>query len=206
MEIQELEKMIREKESTLSLAFPALMRKVYVWMTLALIITAVTAYGVAHSPALLNLIYYNKITFFGLIIAELALVFWVSARIEKLSLTSATLLFILYSAINGATLSAIFIMFSATAITKTFLITACTFAVMAVYGYFTKQDLSSMGKILLMADHHQQDDENHVQKSGQIDGGLQPAKEMTLIHGNSPCQLRRGSGGQNPQTALRSGK
>ncbi len=151
MEIQELEKMIREKESSLSLAFPALMRKVYVWMTLALIITAVTAYGVAHSPALLNLIYYNKITFFGLIIAELALVFWVSARIEKLSLTSATLLFILYSAINGATLSAIFIMFSATAITKTFLITACTFAVMAVYGYFTKQDLSSMGKILLMA-------------------------------------------------------
>ena len=149
MEIQELEKMIREKESSLSLAFPALMRKVYVWMTLALIITAVTAYGVAHSPALLNLIYYNKITFFGLIIAELALVFWVSARIEKLSLTSATLLFILYSAINGATLSAIFIMFSATAITKTFLITACTFAVMAVYGYFTKQDLSSMGKILL---------------------------------------------------------
>ena len=132
MEIQELEKMIREKESSLSLAFPALMRKVYVWMTLALIITAVTAYGVAHSPALLNLIYYNKITFFGLIIAELALVFWVSARIEKLSLTSATLLFILYSAINGATLSAIFIMFSATAITKTFLITACTFAVMAV--------------------------------------------------------------------------
>ena len=62
MEIQELEKMIREKESSLSLAFPALMRKVYVWMTLALIITAVTAYGVAHSPALLNLIYYNNIT------------------------------------------------------------------------------------------------------------------------------------------------
>ena len=70
----------------LSAAFPALMRKVYTWMTLALAITAITAYGVASSPALLGLIYSSKFTFFGLIIAELALVFYVSARIDRLSL------------------------------------------------------------------------------------------------------------------------
>ena len=92
----------------LSAAFPALMRKVYTWMTLALAITAITAYGVASSPALLGLIYSSKFTFFGLIIAELALVFYVSARIDRLSLTTATLLFILYSIINGATLASIF--------------------------------------------------------------------------------------------------
>ena len=70
----------------LSAAFPALMRKVYTWMTLALAITAITAYGVASSPALLGLIYSSKFTFFGLIIAELALVIYVSARIDRLSL------------------------------------------------------------------------------------------------------------------------
>ncbi|MBQ6208870.1 MAG: Bax inhibitor-1/YccA family protein [Prevotella sp.] len=151
MEIQDLEKMIREKEGYVSLAFPALMRKVYLWMTLALVITAITSYGVATSPTLLGLIYSSKLTFFGLIIAELALVFWVSARIDKLSLTNATLLFILYAIINGATMASIFMLYSPTVITKVFFITAGTFGAMAAYGYFTKSDLSSWGKILIMA-------------------------------------------------------
>ncbi len=151
MEIQDLEKMIREKEGYVSLAFPALMRKVYLWMTLALVITAITSYGVATSPTLLGLIYSSKLTFFGLIIAELALVFWVSARIDKLSLTNATLLFILYAVINGATMASIFMLYSPTVITKVFFITAGTFGAMAAYGYFTKADLSSWGKILIMA-------------------------------------------------------
>lgn len=151
MEIQDLEKMIHEKEGYVSLAFPALMRKVYLWMTLALVITAITSYGVATSPTLLNIIYSSKLTFFGLIIAELALVFWVSARIDKLSLTKATLLFILYAVINGATMASIFFLYSPTVITKVFFITAGTFGAMAAYGYFTKSDLSSWGKILIMA-------------------------------------------------------
>ncbi|MBQ6063837.1 MAG: Bax inhibitor-1/YccA family protein [Prevotella sp.] len=151
MEIQDLEKMIREKEGYVSLAFPALMRKVYLWMTLALVITAITSYGVATSPTLLGLIYPSKLTFFGLIIAELALVFWVSARIDKLSLTNATLLFILYAIINGATMASIFMLYSPTVITKVFFITAGTFGAMAAYGYSTKSDLSSWGKILIMA-------------------------------------------------------
>ncbi len=135
----------------LSAAFPALMRKVYTWMTLALAITAITAYGVASSPALLGLIYSSKFTFFGLIIAELALVFYVSARIDRLSLTTATLLFILYSIINGATMASIFAVYSMSVIGQTFLVTAGTFGAMAVYGYFTKKDLTSWGRLLLMA-------------------------------------------------------
>ena len=135
----------------LSAAFPALMRKVYTWMTLALAITAITAYGVASSPALLGLIYSSKFTFFGLIIAELILVFYVSARIDRLSLTTATLLFILYSIINGATLASIFAVYSMSVIGQTFLVTAGTFGAMAVYGYFTKKDLTSWGRLLLMA-------------------------------------------------------
>lgn len=151
MEIQDLEKAIREKEGYMSLAFPALMRKVYVWMTLALVITGITAYGVATSPTLIQLIYGNRFAIWGMIILELALVFWISARIDRLSLTKATLLFILYSVINGATLSSIFFVYSPSVITKVFLITAATFGAMALYGYFTKSDLSSWGKILFMA-------------------------------------------------------
>ena len=99
-----------------SKAFPVLMRKVYVWMTLALAITGFTAYGVATSPGLMQAIYTNPILFWGLIIAEFALVIGVSAAINKLSLTTATLMFILYSVINGALLSYIFILYTASSI------------------------------------------------------------------------------------------
>ena len=98
----------REQELSMSAAFPVLMRKVYVWMTLALVITGVTAYGVATSPGLMMAIATNKLLFWGLIIAEFGLVVAISAAINKLSLTTATLLFVLYSVINGATLSFIF--------------------------------------------------------------------------------------------------
>lgn len=153
MEYSKLERMINEQEGVMarSAAFPALMRKVYVWMTMALAITAVTAYGVASSPSLLAAIYGSSVVFFGLIIVELALVIWLSARVDKLSLATATILFILYSVINGATLASIFVAYSPMVITKTFLITAGTFAAMAFVGYTTKKDLSKMGYILFMA-------------------------------------------------------
>ncbi len=141
----------RERQLEASLAFPTLMRKVYVWMSLALVITGFTAYFVATSPALLSMIYTNKIVFYGLIIAELALVFAISGAIQKLSLTSATLLFVLYSVVNGATMASIFLMFELSSIVSVFFITAGTFAAMAAYGYFTKKDLTSWGRILFMA-------------------------------------------------------
>ena len=92
--------MTRDRELSMSEAFPVLMRKVYVWMTLALVITGATAYGVANSPGLLMAIVTNKLLFWGLIIAEFGLVIAISAAINKLSLTTATLLFVLYSVIN----------------------------------------------------------------------------------------------------------
>jgi FtsH-binding integral membrane protein len=143
--------MTREQELSMSAAFPVLMRKVYVWMTLALVITGVTAYGVATSPGLMMTIATNKLLFWGLIIAEFGLVLAVSAAINKLSLATATMLFVLYSVINGATLSFIFAIYTMSSIASVFFITAGTFAVMAFIGYTTKKDLTSMGKILLMA-------------------------------------------------------
>lgn len=134
-----------------SLAFPALMRKVYVWMTLALVITGFTAYAVATSPALLMAIVTNRALLLGLIVAELALVIGVSAAINRLSLATATLMFVLYSVINGATLSVVFVVYTMSSITSVFFITAGTFAAMALVGYTTKKDLTSMGRYLLMA-------------------------------------------------------
>ena len=142
---------LRNKDYAMSTAFPALMRKVFVWMTLALAITGLTAYGVATSPTILSLIFSSKVTFFGLIIAEFALVFAISGAINRLSLSTATMLFILYSVINGATLSSIFFAFSVATIGKVFFITAGTFGAMALVGYTTKTDLTSMGKLLFMA-------------------------------------------------------
>ena len=140
-----------ERELSMSAAFPVLMRKVYVWMTLALALTGFTAYGVATSPGIITALYSNSILLWGLVIAEFAIVFGVSAAINRLSLTTATLLFVLYSVINGALFSSIFLVYTMSSIASVFFITAGTFAVMAVIGYTTKKDLTSMGKILFMA-------------------------------------------------------
>lgn len=140
----------RERELEMSAAFPVLMRKVYLWMTLALVITGFSAYYVASSETLMTALFTNQILFWGLIIGELVLVFALSAAINKLSLTTATLMFVLYSVVNGATMSFIFIVYTAASVTNVFFITAGTFAVMALFGYFTKKDLSSLGKILMM--------------------------------------------------------
>ena len=147
----ELKNLSVNEQLSMSSAFPVLMRKVYVWMTLALVITGFTAYGVATSPGVLQLIFGNKILFWGMIIAELALVIGVSAAINRLSLTTATLMFILYSVINGALFSSIFLIYTASSIATVFFITAGTFGVMALIGYTTKTDLTSIGKYLFMA-------------------------------------------------------
>ncbi len=140
-----------DRELAVAQALPALMRKVYVWMALALVITGFTSYAVATTPALLQTIYGNQIVFWGLIIAEFALVLGISAGINKLSVAMATLLFILFSVVNGATLASIFLVYTMESITQVFFITAGTFAAMAFFGYTTKKDLSSMGRILFMA-------------------------------------------------------
>ncbi len=147
----ELKNLTVDQQLSMSSAFPVLMRKVYVWMTLALGITGFTAYGVATSPGVLQAIYGNQLLFWGMIIAEFALVIGVSAAINRLSLTTATLMFILYSVINGALLSYIFLVYTASSVATVFFITAGTFGAMALVGYTTKTDLTSIGKYLFMA-------------------------------------------------------
>ena len=139
----------QERERYLSQAFGILMRKVYLWMTMALVITGISAYYVANSSFIFTL-YNTPALLWGLIIAELAIVIGLSATINKLSLTMATLMFIIYSIINGVTLSSIFLIYTTSSITNVFLITAGTFGAMAFVGYTTKADLSSLGKYLLM--------------------------------------------------------
>ncbi len=150
MNEERLYRMIEEKEGLVSLAFPALMRKVYVWMTLALVITGFTAYGIAQNPGLAYTIVTNRILFWGLIMAEFGLVVAITGAINRLSAATATLLFVLYSIVNGTTLSVIFLAYTMSSIANVFFITAGTFAVMAFVGYTTKRDLTSLGKILLM--------------------------------------------------------
>ena len=140
-----------ERQWEVSAAFPVLMRKVYVWMTLALVITGFTAYAVASSPGILQAIYTNPILMWGLIIAEFVLVIGVSAALNRLSLTTATLMFILYSVINGALLSSVFVIYTASSVATVFFITAGTFGAMTIFGYVTRQDLSKIGSFLFMA-------------------------------------------------------
>lgn len=117
-------------------------------MTLALAITGITAYGVATTPTLFMTM--GKMMW-GLVITELVLVFTLSAAINRLSLSVATLMFIVYSVLNGCMLSSIFYVYSPMIITKVFFITAGTFGITAAYGYATKRDLSSFGRIFYMA-------------------------------------------------------
>jgi len=135
----------------LSEAFPALMRKVYMWMTFALLITGAVAYLVASTPVIAGTIVTNKVLFFGLMITEVLLVVCISAVLDRLTLTQATLLFIIYAAINGITMSILLLAYTETSVATVFLITAGTFGIMSLWGYTTAADLSTMGKLLWMA-------------------------------------------------------
>ena len=128
-----------------------LMRNVYIWMTLALVITGLTAMVTAKSEALMTFIFTNNWALIALMILQLGLVFYFSARINRMSFSTATAVFILYSAITGLTFSSIFVVFSMSSIATTFFITAGMFAAMALVGSFTKKDLSGIGKFALMA-------------------------------------------------------
>jgi hypothetical protein len=125
-------------------------RSVYNWMAIGLALTGLVAFYIANTPALLELIFRNQILFFGLIIAELALVFVISARIQRMQASTATGLFILYSVLNGATLSFIFLVYTRASIASTFFVCAATFVACSIYGWTTKRDLTSMGGFLMM--------------------------------------------------------
>ncbi len=123
---------------------------VYNWMAAGLAITGFIAYYVASSESITRIIFGNPLIFYGMIIGELGLVFFLSARVSKIKASTATALFILYSALNGATLSFVFMIYTASSITSTFFICAATFVTCSIYGMVTKRDLTSLGGFMTM--------------------------------------------------------
>ncbi|WP_395755643.1 Bax inhibitor-1/YccA family protein [Edwardsiella ictaluri] len=129
----------------------AYMAQVYGWMCCGLLLTALVAWYAARTPAVLNLIFANKMVFFGLIIVQLGVVFVLSGMVNRLSGAAATSLFMLYSLLTGLTLSSIFVVYTYSSIASTFVVSAGMFGAMSLYGYTTKRDLSGMGSMLFMA-------------------------------------------------------
>jgi uncharacterized protein len=126
------------------------MASVYRWMTLGLGLTAIVAFFVARSEDALRFVIGNRMVFFGLIIAELGLVIAISAAVHRLSAAAAGGLFLLYSALNGATLSVVLLAYTGSSVALAFVTTAGTFGAMSVFATVTRRDLSSWSSFLFM--------------------------------------------------------
>ncbi len=125
-----------------------LLRSVYNWMMIGLLVSGLSAFMVAHSPLMIHMLFGNPYMIWVLLLIELGLVFAISAGINKMDVSTARMLFILFSVIDGMTLGSIFLVFTETSIAMAFFIAALTFGVMSLYGYFTDTDLGSWGNIL----------------------------------------------------------
>ncbi len=128
----------------------AFMRGVYAWMSAGLGVTALVAFYTARTPALMEAIFTNQILLIGLIIAQFGIVIAISAAINKMSGTTATGLFMLYSALTGLTLSSVLVVYAASDVFKAFVTAAGMFGAMSIYGITTKKDLTSWGSFLFM--------------------------------------------------------
>jgi FtsH-binding integral membrane protein len=135
---------------TEQLAVTKFMSKVYMWMTLGIVLTGFVAMSVATNQELLTLIVSNKIIFYGLMIAEFALVIGLSAGINKLNAMTATALFLLYATLNGATLSIFSLIYTQESIQGAFFTTGFAFAGLSAFGYMTKRDLGPVGNFCTM--------------------------------------------------------
>lgn len=138
-------------EKSLDTYVSQVMRQVFTKMFFAMVVTALSAYMVLSVEAVARFIFTNHMVYWGLLIAEIVMVISLTAALNKLSNVGATLLFYAYSIINGLTLSCIVLVYTASSIALTFAITAGVFAVMAVYGYVTKNDLTKFGSFMTMA-------------------------------------------------------
>ena len=128
----------------------AFLWKVYGWMAVGLGLTAIVAFAVAGSPDLLRVLVGNRLVFFALVIAELGLVFFLSARADRLAPGTAAGLFALYSALNGVTLSVILLAYTGESVTMTFVVTAGMFGALALFGSTTKRSLAGAGQFFMM--------------------------------------------------------
>ncbi len=140
----------RNMEQVGSSSLTIYMSQVYQWMTVGLALTAVVAWYVASTPALINLVLTSKVMFFGLIALMLGLPIGLQMMLPRLSAFAATSMFLAYSAVMGVSLSSILIAYTQASIFSTFITTAGTFAAMSIYGMTTKRDLTSMGSFLSM--------------------------------------------------------
>ena len=136
-------------EIGLSETFAAVLRRVYFWMALGLLVTAGTAAFVSISPWF-QVLAGQPLIFFMLMLAELGLVIGISRGINRITPATATLLFFVYAALNGVTFSVLFVVYTLGSVAHTFLATAALFGVMSVIGYTAKMDLSKMGSFLFM--------------------------------------------------------
>jgi FtsH-binding integral membrane protein len=128
----------------------AFLSAVYGWMGAGLAITATTAWLIARSPTLVSAIATNRIVFWGLMIAQLGIVFVLSARVQRLAASTASLLFILYSALTGVTISFVLLVYTGESVATTFFITAGMFGALAAYGTVTRRSLAGLGHFLFM--------------------------------------------------------
>lgn len=131
--------------------FRSLLQQIYGWMAAGLALTGLVAWYVAQSETLLTLIFGQQFVYIGLILVELALVMGLSWGLSRMSAAVATGGFILYAALSGVTLAAIFLVYTTESIASTFLVTASVFGAMSLYGYTTQRDLTSWGSFLFMA-------------------------------------------------------
>ncbi|GAA0514888.1 Bax inhibitor-1/YccA family protein [Tatumella terrea] len=149
-----MERYQRQDNSALQRAGSGLqtyMAQVYGWMTCGLLLTAFVSWFAVRTPRVMEFVFSSQITFFGLIILQLAVVFVLSGMVHKMSGALATGLFMLYSALTGLTMASIFLVYTYSSIASTFFVTAGMFGAMTLYGYTTKRDLSKMGSLLFMA-------------------------------------------------------
>ncbi|MBA2404363.1 MAG: Bax inhibitor-1/YccA family protein [Bdellovibrionales bacterium] len=135
---------------TQSLAVGQYMSKVYMWMTIGILLTGMVAMGFASDPNLVFTVASNKILYWGLFIAQIGLVLWLSAGINKMNSMMATCLFLVYASLTGVTLSVISLVYTQESIASAFFTTAAGFAGLSAYGFFTKRDLGPVGNFCQM--------------------------------------------------------
>jgi len=128
----------------------AFLRGVYGWMGCGLAVTALTGWLIASSPAAVQLVASNRVLLWGLLIAQLGIVVALSARVERMAASTASLLFILYAALTGITLSFVLLAYTGESVVTTFVVTAGMFGGMAAYGTTTRRSLAGFGQFLFM--------------------------------------------------------
>lgn len=148
----DIESIINQQQRSVDGDFVAkYVTKVYGWMFLALTITGVVSFLTATSTTVMQLLVTTPFVFLGLFIGQLFLVGYLSLRVHKMSSATATTVFLAYAALTGVTLSTIFFRYTGATILNAFGVTAVTFGIMTAVGYFTKKDLTSFGRIMIMA-------------------------------------------------------